>query len=200
MTVFFSVDVETANLTPWGTDGFLLTIGAVAVDWNPALRQASNGAEFYVRIDRSEDLDPWWYGGDSTPAPHDTAKWWSEQATVPKNEAWLDRTLVRHSDATAARMFAEFVLLNQSSDGAFFVANPVAFDKMWIDSLFGETGVENPFHYRSLCLRSMRFGLDARSPWGSSREDHDPEIPHHALHDARAQAEDLKMMLIRRDR
>ena len=66
-------------------------------------------------------------------------------------------------------------------------------------TLFDETGVPDPFHYRSLCLRSMKFGMRPRSEWGNDREDHKPAIPHHALWDARAQALDLVQMLAERD-
>lgn len=203
MNMFFSVDVETSNLTPWSPDGELLTVGAVAVRYDPRFGADSTviEGEFYVRIDQEGTLDSWWYEDElfAEDAPSDTAKWWSEQNTAAQDEAWRDLGLVRHAPDLAARMLREFVVHHAYNVDATFVANPVSFDKMWVDALFAETGIASPFHYRSLCLRSMRFGLDPRSEYGSVRETHDPVIPHHALHDARAQALDLIEMLERRD-
>lgn len=204
MNVFFSVDVETSNLTPWSEQGHLLTVGAVAVRYDPrfTIDSAVIGGEFYVRIDRSTNgLSSWWYDDDllAEDAPSDTAKWWSEQNAAAQDEAWRDTGLVRHAPGVAARMLREFVVHHAGDVDATFVANPVSFDKMWVDALFAQQRVENPFHYRSLCLRSMRYGLDPRSEYGPARETHKPVIPHHALHDARAQALDLIDMLERRD-
>lgn len=197
MTTFFSVDVETGNLTPWSVDGFLLSVGIEAID------EASleSRGEFYVRLDRTEDLDgSWWEARGEYDPVSDTQDWWLQQGDIAQDEAFRDRTLVRHDEETAARMIREFVCSReQEPEGRIFVANPVAFDKMWVDELFSTSGVENPFHYRSLCLRSMKYGLRPHSRWGGDRETHAPLIPHHALHDAKAQALDLVAMLTERD-
>lgn len=201
MRTFFSVDVETSNLSPWLSDGFLLTIGVVArrIQLSGASHPVSGG-EFYVRLEHYDELDPWWWSGDVSEAPSETAAWWMDQSDLAQQEAWLDTDLVRLYPELAARMLSEFVIgLAPEPEDRVFVANPVAFDKMWIDSLFGQTGVENPFHYRSLCLRSMRFGVEARSEWGASRSDCEPVIPHHALHDARAQALDFDSLIYARN-
>jgi hypothetical protein len=197
MTTFFSVDVETSGLTP-GT-GALLTVGIQPVSWSaPGDGPLAYGASFmptslYVRIDRSFELGSWKPGNP-------TFDWWADQSDEARGEAFADTSLVRHPAETAAAMISEFVRSTEGTpDQRVFVANPVAFDKMWLVSLFDEAEVEDPFHYRSLCLRSMKFGLRPRSKWGSDRENHEPVIPHHALHDAVAQAHDLLDMLAERD-
>lgn len=192
MTSFFSVDVETSGLTP--ANGLLLTVGIQPVVYDGTGWVLSDGS-FYVRIDRGDlaDSDHWQPGVGT----HD---WWAEQSEEARGEAWEDRSLVRHGDIVAARMVAEYVTtLEPHAESRVFVANPVAFDKMWVTTLFDDTGVPDPFHYRSLCLRSMKYGLRPRSPWGSDRETHAPKVPHHALYDAQAQALDLVDMLVERD-
>lgn len=183
MTIrFFSVDVETSGFTP--ATGRLLTVGIHVV------RPTKYGGELmpdslYVRMTRGV-VKP----DDSSMA------WWAEQDEIVRNEAYADDTLVRHSPIVAARMICEFVAnVCPEPEGRVFVANPVAFDKMWMTSLFDEARLIDPFHYRSLCLRSMKFGLNPGSEWGNDRSDHKPLIPHHALSDAHAQALDLCDML-----
>ena len=193
MTTFFSVDVETSGLTP--ATGYLLTVGIKPVAWD-GKRWALADGSLYVRIDRTAELEhctPWNAGAG-------TAAWWAEQDQRVQDEAFADTTLLRHDPLIAARMIAEYVEgLESCAEDRAFVANPVAFDKMWLTELFDETGVDDPFHYRSLCLRSMKYGLRPRSAWGSDRETHAPELPHHALSDAIAQAQDLVDMLAERD-
>jgi ribonuclease T len=77
-----------------------------------------------------------------------------------------------------------------------FVANPVAFDWPWINELFLKYRGTNPFGYRALCIRSMHYGMFPSAIWGGDREAwgdfHVPsQAPHHALHDAVAQAKEL---------
>lgn len=193
MTTFFSVDVETSGLTP--ATGYLLTVGIKPVVWDGVRWELADGS-LYVRINRTADLATCkhWSAGRGT------YDWWSLQADDVRDEAFADPSLVRHAPLIAARMIAEYVTEIESHDESrVFVANPVAFDKMWLTELFDETEVDDPFHYRSLCLRSMKYGLRAHSPWGSDRETHTPKMPHHALSDAVAQAHDLVDMLAERD-
>jgi hypothetical protein len=191
VTTFFSVDVESSALTPW--EGHLLTVGIQIVQ-----PDGSFGDRLYVRIDRTDLV--WLADGRMDGFSEDTGLWWAQQAVDVQGEAFGDPTLLRHTPVTAARMIYEFVVDHEPDDeGRVFVANPVAFDKMWVDSLFAETGVANPFHYRSLCLRSMKFGMRPASAWGDDRTEHRSTVPHHALHDAIAQARDLSDMLAERD-
>lgn len=193
MSTFFSVDVETSGLTPH--TGYLLTVGIQPVQWDGTQWELTP-RPFYVRIERGGELQQCkdWKPGIST------YDWWHEQADDVRAEAWEDESLVRHHALVAARMVAEYVTeLESLAEARVFVANPVAFDKMWLTELFGETGIDDPFHYRSLCLRSMKFGMRPCTPWGGDRKEHKPKQPHHALSDATAQALDLVSMMTERD-
>lgn len=198
MTTFFSVDVETSD-TRIGL-GVLLTIGVQPVRWTPTTGPVMLPDRFYVRVGLA--LPQGWLTPPSDDRPHfsDTHVWWWEQSEEARDEAFANRSLLRFEDDTAARMLAEFAATHEDDPAErIFVANPVAFDKPWIDLLFAKGHVENPFHYRSLCLRSMKFGMRPGSAWGNDRETHDPKIPHHAYWDAEAQARDLIAMLTERD-
>lgn len=195
MTTFFNVDVETSALTPW--EGWLLTVGIQPVRYTPGLGAEMLTDRLYVRIDREDELA---VSGWDQPGRSETYAWWCEQNPEAQNEAFRDPNLVRHFPDTAAMMVVEFVAsVEPDPKKRIFVANPVSFDKMWVDELFASTGIPNPFHYQSLCLRSMKFGLRPGSDWVSTRDNHSPDVPHHAFHDAHAQARDLLAMLAERD-
>jgi hypothetical protein len=197
MTTFFSVDVETTSTNPF--DGHLLTVGVQPVHFDSAtLKTALLPEKFYARIDCNRDLEiEGWFDGTST---SDTYRWWMEQNTEARADSWENTALIRHSAPVVAGMLQEWVCEVEPSDrDRIFVANPVSFDKAWVDRLFSDTGFVNPFHYQSLCLRSMKFGLRVCSQWVSTRDNHSPKIPHHAFHDAYAQALDLVAMLAERD-
>ena len=182
---FFNVDVECTATTP--SMGYLLTVGIVPVV-HDGEHWTLHRSRLYVRLDQ----------GDEFPEPENytSMPWWREQSDEAQDEAYRNRSLVRHSPDLAAAMIAEYVAEVQPDwSQRFFTANPVSFDKPWLDDLFASAGIPSPFHYRSLCLRSMRFGMDPSRGFGSTRESHDPVIPHHALHDAEAQALDLIDML-----
>lgn len=182
---FFSVDVETSALQP--DAGYLLTVGIVPVVQDASGKWRLDGREFYVRVDQPNALS-------TSDGRWSSLGWWAEQNEYVRGEAFSPH-LVRHNELTAARMIDEFVRdIEPRADKRFFVANPVSFDKPWIDQLFFNAGMELPFHYRSLCLRSMRYGLAVSDEFGSSRMT-ESLVPHHALHDAKAQARDLIAML-----
>lgn len=186
MTTFFSIDVETSSTNP--ETGSLLTIGGVAVD--EATRQIV-GDSFYVRLGITPRWNP------------ETQAWWHGQHDEAKRELF-DKYLVRHDPYTAALMLREWVLDTSPHDdddeGRIFVANPVSFDWPWINKLLSSTLVDNPFHYRTLCLRSMRYGAQTAEKWGDRGRSTVPAIKHHALHDARAQAADLINLLTSKER
>lgn len=185
---FFNVDVECTATVP--SMGYLLTVGIVPVV-HDGLGWVLHRDRLYVRLDHGIDALT-----IPRPAHYTSMPWWIEQSDEAQDEAYRDDTLVRVPPSLAARMIVEFVGQVQPEwSQRFFTANPVSFDKPWLDDLFASNGMPSPFHYRSLCLRSMKFGMDPSRGFGSSRETHDPAIPHHALHDAEAQARDLIDML-----
>jgi len=197
MTTFFSCDVETTSTSP--LTGDLLTLGIQPVRFYADQVAIEYPQNLYIRIEQQEilDEDPNWGDVDNSASSYG---WWVKQNEQAQDEAWRDRTLVRHDIITAAKMVSEFVLeMEQDPKQRIFVANPVSFDKPWFDQMFWMSDVEDPFHYQSLCLRSMKFGLRKESPWVTKRDNHEPKIPHHALWDAVAQAHDLISMLGERD-
>jgi len=197
MTTFFSCDVETTSTSP--LTGDLLTLGIQPIHFYADQLAIEHPKNLYIRIEQQEtlDQDPNWGDADN---PASSYGWWIKQNEQAQDEAWRDRTLVRHDLITAAKMVSEFVKeIEQDPKQRIFVANPVSFDKPWFEQMFWMADVEDPFHYQSLCLRSMKFGLRKESPWVMTRDNHEPKIPHHALWDAVAQAYDLISMLGERD-
>lgn len=173
--MFYVVDIETGCTVP--TPGALLTVGICMVEKDSILDQLY----FHVAYDQNT-------------FDQNTSKWWEEQGDLAKNEAFnwsLDRL---HPVSAAAKIF-QFVDSNSEKDQSFFVASPASFDYPWINQLFHFTGVNDPFSHRTLCLRSMRYGVFGGEFGNKRGEEHKPEVPHHALHDARAEAEDLIYLL-----
>jgi hypothetical protein len=186
---FFSVDVETSALRP--DQGELLTIGAVAVSGTGHIIDT-----FYVRINRRNLLHESWFN-EALPVTSPTQEFWRKQEQYVKDEAYMSHDVERVTPITAATRFRNWVLkFGDTWEDRVFVANPVAFDKMWVLNLFMEVGLEDPFHYRSVCLRSVDFGRvggDWRDSIGG--RSNAPRYPHHALSDAYAQAQDLLELL-----
>jgi hypothetical protein len=186
--MFFSVDVETSHTEPW--IGELLSIGAVAVDeYNP---DADAAASFYVGIDQGWNL---LYGGSHGhwKPGQSTYDWWhSDKVSDQAREIALSGNAPLD---VAMQGFADWVRTHTpEGEASYFVANPSTFDWSWISYNFHCAEVTNPFHYRTLCLRSQRYGwLGGR--FGQSRDTHESLLPHHALWDAFAQAQDLVDMM-----
>lgn len=188
---FYSVDVE-ATSTSLET-GELLSVGARGfVPAGPGatkLVPVDAQADFYVRIARPES--PW--------RDEDAAKWWADQAEaspVAHNEIFND-ALPRLEHDGAGRTFVDWVDTVAQSDDPMtriFVANPVSYDWPWIERLIHHHGGKKPgavFSYRTICLRSVAWGLGVSGDPSVSWRATESEVPHHALHDAIAQGVDL---------
>lgn len=189
---FFVIDVETSCLNPFEPDPMLFTVGAVAVS------QGGNilyNDVFYQRIHNTPDLPVEWFDW-TLPTKNPTCEWWRQQNLEAVREAWLDRSLERFPMMkVAADLDAWVVHIEPDPSQRFVTANPSYFDKMWIEWMYTVEGLQSPFHYRTLCLRSMHFGIDDGDEFGKSREGHKPEVEHIALHDAIAEARDLQDMI-----
>lgn len=177
---YFSVDVETSGTDPFKNT--LLTVGVVAVNEKGLILD-----HFYRRIEPAPPTvwDP------------DTLAWWLEQNAAAKAEVFSTKRQ-RVTPASAANNLAGFVRRRGSSNvhTNIFVANPSSFDHAWIRKLFSETGIEDPFSHRTLCLRSAAWGEKADGhAWGGHTRTNRPGVPHHALYDAQAQALDLVEMM-----
>lgn len=185
---FLSVDVETSTKVA-GT-GHLLSVGIVPVVFRDGRWVALDALDcLYHRIEHPIEID------FRHPPNVDSVGWWSEQDPVVIKEAF-DWSLSRYPRRLSAQLIHEFVRsLNDDWTQVIFAANPVSFDKPWVDQMIAKAGLELPWHYRSLCLRSMKFGMNISAGFGSDRTTHESSLPHHALYDALAQAQDLCDML-----
>ena len=177
---FFSVDVETTSTNPF--DGQLLSVGIVPIDGETL--EVMDGLYLRMQYDPMGAIDP------------STQTWWEAQKRDIYEEAWglgVDRL----SPEAATKEIVDFVAsYSDNLKDIVFCANPVSFDHPWILKLFAEAGVEVPFHHRTVCMRSMYFGI-VGGTWGQPRESGDwnhSEKPHHAYHDAYAQALDFVKM------
>lgn len=178
MTTFFVVDIETSSTKP--ATGDILSIGVVAVS--------------HIR----RIIDQRYWRIDAHPIRWDrkTFLWWDEQPWEAKAEAYADSSLARLPTRTVAKLFEEFVLQVGDPDQRerVFCANPASFDFPWVDKFFVDNEVDNPFHHKTLCLKSFDFGMNMKG-WSTLERKHQPKIKHHALHDAQAEAEDLLDLL-----
>lgn len=185
--MFFVVDVETSGLTPWS--GKLLSVGIQAVDEQ---ERSLVGEVFYERIE---------YNG---PNPHkvdarfrnNTEQFWAEQhGTEAYEEAFIRPGRINRIELMD-KIDTYVNSIEPDKNKRFIAANPVAFDKMWLESMYGWRYDQRwPFHYRCLCLRSFRYGLEAALDFGSRKGAQEPLIPHHAMYDAISEAQDLVYLL-----
>jgi hypothetical protein len=185
MTVFISLDVETTGPAP-GT-GELCTIGAVAFDEHTL---EDVGGEFYVRLLPASTRTGGWQWGS------DTFEWWSGQEELVRAEAlhWGEDRVP--ADLAMLRLEEWALGLGGKPTVA---AHPACFDWAWVNCYSWAHIGRNKLGYRALCLRSMGYGM-SQLDWGLDRTDEPDlyvasEVPHHALYDAMAQAEQLKRML-----
>ena len=173
--MFYSVDVETGNTSV--IPGGLLTVGIVSIDKHRGVWETVDSLYLHLAYDERAFEE-------------ETINWWKKQDEDAFAEAF-DWSRNRVHPTSAAAMIQEFVRKQSEQKKSFFAANPASFDHAWIDMLFATTGVETPFSHRTLCLRSMAFGMTG----GEFGEKRGTEMPHHALKDAVIQADELVDML-----
>jgi hypothetical protein len=189
--MFFVIDFETSALDPW--NGQPLTLGIVPVTMFGEILPI----DFYCEWD-VEDMPQWEFPANLT----DTESWWNEKRKVDDPAfaaAWLRANPV-YSNQQILDDIDEFVHATEpDKNQRFMCANPAAFDVMWMNYIYSLEGRLHPFHYRNLCLRSMRFGIEygGNPEFGNARDEHelDGYIPHHALWDAKMEAIDLVKLM-----
>ena len=180
MTVYVVVDVETVDTKPgpWS----LISIGAEIVGTGED--ECVDGATFYSAVSRDFfQVDP------------ATWKWWSEQEPETIKAAFFGG----RGSSLVAHEFREWVVKMALGSDAYFAAAPVTFDYAHVQEWLAQEEVEDPFHYRTLDVRSLAFGLSGdtfESAWGEYRVE--PTWPHHALSDASALASTLRQLLAAR--
>jgi hypothetical protein len=193
--MFFVIDFETSALTPW--EGMPLTLGIVPVNEVGEILDEHLYVEFPL-------VQPDWHMPANLTS---TESWWNEMRMSEEEtarEAWEAAWVRDDIHSTFGEVVGKIQSYLQMIEGdvkqRHLCANPVAFDKMWMDYLFSNiTDSPAPYHYRCLCLRSMRYGVEygGNPEFGNSRDHHEIEgfIEHHALWDARMEALDLQWLM-----
>jgi hypothetical protein len=179
----FSIDVETSTTNPY--TGNLLSVGVVAIDFDTL--EIGKSDYWELTYPESAKLDS-----------SDTYEWWEKQNEQAFEAAWGHREC-RLAPNTVAELLSEFIIGHSEDwNDRIFAANPSTFDYGWINQLLSGASVEDTFHYRTICIRSLAFGLYG-GDWGGGRgesgEWYLPEVPHHAYFDALAQGQDLIKLL-----
>jgi DNA polymerase III epsilon subunit-like protein len=188
---YFCVDVETSALRP--SEGSVLSVGMVVMDADGNVVD-----HYYSRVQAK--LGQSWYNESVLPES-DTQVWWRAQDDFVKDEAYRDDRRPRLSASVVGSQLRNMVL-SYGADWTdrLFVASPVSFDRMWVEELFFQAGRPDPFHYHTLDMHSMLMASQSTKRQGSNKglidpkkqnKTHDSEIPHHALADAFALAQDL---------
>lgn len=167
------LDLETMGTGP---DAAIVAIGAVRVF---AGQFASDPPEFYQRVDLQSAVD---YGGVIEPS---AVLWWMQQS-LQARQAWQDE----QRDLAAALSGLWVWMRGQS--GVSSLREPVvwgngaAFDNVILAQAFKCSRGDVPWKFRNdRCYRTLK----ALFPGVPFRP---PAIPHHALEDARAQAEHMR--------
>lgn len=188
---YFSVDVETSALRP--SEGELLSIGIVVVD-----AEGNVVDHLYERVD-VRNLHESWFNED-LPAKTETQKWWRTQDQFVKDEAYMDRSLIRRPLQVVAHRVRNFILsYGESWTDRIFVASPDKFDWVWTDKMFSSAKVSDPFWYHGIDLFSLHMGfafngyaLDVHKRFDSGFV---ATVPHHPLSDAFEAAQELSLYL-----
>jgi hypothetical protein len=184
MTIYISVDVEAASLVP--NLYSLLSVGACIVD---------DPGDCFHRI----------IAGTETPGVQwepDTHDWWT-------HEDQADAMMRLNSKASAIIPYRTEILnvaedfhtwLTELEDELFFVAWPASYDYPFIQLLFKNAWLKNPFNYRTIDIKSYACGKLGKD-FGAGHDDFPewmqdkPEFPHDALSDAIAQARVFSQLL-----
>lgn len=197
--MFFVIDFETSAIDPWR--GEALSLGIVPVTHYGEILGEDH--QFYTNAWDIIAITPdWAFPANLT----QTEAWWNEKRlsdderdNIAFAEAWTRPGGVLNDLQILDDIGTYLQDIEPDRMQRFICANPAAFDKMWMDYIFSMYDIEFPFHYRNLCLRSMRYGIEyPNNPeFGNSRDEHelDGYIPHHALWDARMEALDLVSLM-----
>lgn len=172
-TIFVSVDVETAGPNP--TQYSLLSIGACLVS-NPQVA-------FYVELQPDRpDADPQALAVCRLSLDELAAKGLPPAQAMANWDKWLEDNLPRGTQP-------------------LFVGFNAAFDWMFVNDYFHRYLGHNPFGHAALDIKSFYMGLTG-VPWSETsmahlarRYLHGAALSHHALEDARNQADLFRKIL-----
>lgn len=178
MTTYVSVDVEAASLVP--NTNSLLSVGACAYD-------GDNNFNLYHRV----------IGGTQTNGVEwetSTYEWWTDfeqDAARKRLDALAPRVQPYGTELlNTAEDFYDWCI--GLDDNLLFVAWPASYDYPFIQLLFKNAAIPNPFNYRTVDVKSfacgvlgLEFDCDRSEfpEWFAEK----PEFPHDALSDSIAQ-------------
>lgn len=184
---YISVDVETTGLIPGQFD--LLSVGAVDC--------FNLNNTFHEVIADVDDKALQW--------DDNTKDWWESQTEAKERLAAQkklqhpdDNLMTWRINCDAAERF--IIWLSALEKPLMFVAWPASFDYPWIQYWFQDNGLENPFSYRTIDVKSYacgKLGIDFNADRDTFPEwlNEKPEFPHDALSDAITQAKQFRKLL-----
>lgn len=166
-------DLETASTKP---NAAILAIGAVRFD-------VDYKYEFYMNVDVDSCVDAGLHVCPNTMA------WWSKQSREARDSLEQDKKPIDY----ALKEFRKWIIEEECRTSYVSLwGNGANFDPVILRSAFSATGIECPWpYYNEMCFRTI---ANLSIPRNKRTK---PEIPHHALYDAKAQAEDLAGVLFR---
>lgn len=165
------LDLETLGNGP---DAAIVAIGAVAFD--PA--RGTLGDTFYRVIDLESAL------AEGATVDGSTLKWWLGQPDAARRELSRDDAVRADSAALSFAMFC-----GERHDNLRVWGNGAGFDNVILRRLYARLSMTTPWeHWNDRCYRTVK-AFYPHIPKVA------PAIPHHALEDARAQAQHLLNML-----
>jgi len=170
---FISVDVETAGAAP--SRHALLSLGACLVD-DPE-------RSFYVELQpTTPDADPAALAVSGLSLEHLAAEGVPPAEAMARFAAWVQEVV-------------------PGGHRPVLVAFNAAFDWMFVADYFHRFAVPNPFGHAALDVKALYMGATGE-PWDrtsfhavATRFGLHPRLPHHALEDARIQAEVFRRIL-----
>lgn len=193
---FFVTDVETSGTDPM--EDVIFTLGCVVVTYDGTCVTIEDNY-FYEAIDQEEWINQSrWF--NTITDQQSTLSWWLRQPIDVQKAAWREpKSRFRYNEVGS--MFCDFVagMTAHLDTKPVFAASPASFDKPFVDRLLTDSGEKNPFDYRTLCIRSMAYGLHEGAIWGNNGWQNRSQAPHHALYDAYGAALDLQQLLSDRD-
>lgn len=161
------VDIETLGTTPGSV---ISAIGAVEFD--PAT--LTLGKQFYMPIDVADAQR----NGFTIEAG--TVLWWLEQSAEARAEMASPQRIGVYS---AMEMFLEYLHQDDADiENVLLWGNGASFDNVLLAAACDRLGLQKPKFWNDRCFRTLKslFPIETRPK---------PEVPHHAMYDAIAQAQ-----------
>ena len=180
------LDMETGGMAPGSV---ILIIGAVAFDPHGDEVPTSGGWTFYRRVDMGTCM------AVGLTFDHETLSWWMGQAAKARKEAFtaMPRTSINAALLDFNKWFREVTPLKggttgRSSSLGQIWSHGAGFDVVLFEAALRAAGLgPPPWEFRN--VRDTRTLFDVAGLEGKRTV---PKVPHHALHDAIAQAEDVQ--------